>query len=124
MLMLVEEVLDAQLCDFAGEKVGRVDDLVLQLSSEGPPRISAILIGGEVRATRIGKWMLAVHHAIGALLRSGDAGTSRVSFDKVQRIGDTVQLDVDERELSSERLERWLRDHIVLHIPGASGERK
>jgi len=49
---------------------------------------------------------------------------SRIPFDKVRRIGDTIELDVEERSLDSEHLERWLKEHVVCRIPGAGGERK
>jgi hypothetical protein len=49
---------------------------------------------------------------------------SRIPFGAVRRISDTIQLDVEESALESEHLERWLSDHVVRRIPGASGESK
>ena len=56
-LRLVHDLLDAQLLDRAEERIGRIDDLVLELRDGRPPRVAAILIGGPVREARVGRWM-------------------------------------------------------------------
>ncbi|MEO7457369.1 MAG: hypothetical protein ABIY52_13985 [Gemmatimonadaceae bacterium] len=120
MLHLVHEVLDAQLLDRHDQKIGRIDDLVLELGDDGRPRVSAVLIGGSPRARRMGSWIAALARLFG--LR--ETGVSRVPFAAVRRIGDDVALDVEQGDLSSERLERWLREHVVCRVPGSAGERK
>jgi hypothetical protein len=57
-------------------------------------------------------------------MRRGDERVSRVPFDAVRRVGDTVQLDVVGETLPSGHVERWLAEHVVCHIPGGTGERK
>ena len=122
-LLLLHDVLDAQLVDKRDQKVGRVDELLLDLSCD-PPRVTAILIGGTPRANRTGRLARLVRRGIRALLRRRHDPVSRVSFDDVCRIGDNIQIDVDGDSLESAQLEVWLRDHIICRIPGASGEAK
>ena len=124
MLHLVHDVLDAQLTDCCHEKVGRADELVLDVSQGAPPRLNAILIGGDVRARRIGAWAIGLRHMFRRMGLPHGTGVSRVPFSAVREIGDCVELDVDESDLASERLERWLRHSVVCRIPGAKGERK
>ena len=59
-----------------------------------------------------------------ALLGHREEYESRVPFDAVRRIADTIELDVEGDALESMHLERWLATHIVCRIPGASGDRK
>ena len=121
---LAHDVLDAQLVDHRQEKVGRVDALLLELEDGRPPRVATIVIGGAARAQRVGRWFVALRRALRWLLRQRAEHVSRIPFDKVRRIGDTIELDVDERSLESEHLEQWLKEHVICRIPGAAGEQK
>jgi len=121
---LAHDVLDAQLVDRAQEKIGRVDALLLEIEAGRPPRVATIVIGGAARAERVGRWFVAIRRAWRAMFGQREEHVSRIPFDKVRRIGDTIELDVEERSLDSEHLERWLKEHVVCRIPGAGGERK
>ena len=121
---LAHDVLDAQLVDHVQEKIGRVDALLLEIRDGRPPRVATIVIGGAARAERVGRWFVALRRAWRGMFGQREEHVSRIPFDKVRRIGDTIELDVDETTLDSEHLERWLKEHIVCRIPGAGGERK
>jgi hypothetical protein len=123
-LHLVHDVLDAQLVDRRQEKVGRVDALVLELRGGRPPRVAAILVGGPVRAERIGRPMVWLGRLLRALAPVRRPGVSRIPFDAVRVVADTIALDVDGESLESARLERWLAERGVCRIPGGAGERK
>ena len=123
-LMLRHDVLDMQLCNLLGEKIGRVDAVVLEAVSGQPLRVTTIVVGGSARRDRMGKWM----RWLGRLLRGNGASpsdhVSRIPFSAVRRIGDTVDVDVDDACMPSEHIERWLCERVVRRIPGAEGERK
>ena len=121
---LYHDVIDAQLVDRHQEKIGRVDELLLELEDGKPPRVATIVIGGAARARRVGRWMVACHRAVHALFGQRAEHESRVPFDAVRCIADTIQLDVEADSLDSMHLERWLATHVIRRIPGASGERK
>jgi sporulation protein YlmC with PRC-barrel domain len=121
---LAHDVLDAQLVDHVQEKIGRVDALLLELEEGRPPRVATIVIGGAARAERVGRWFVVVRRALRTLFGQREEHVSRIPFDKVRRIGGTIELDVDEKSLDSEHLERWLKDHVVCRIPGAGGDHK
>jgi hypothetical protein len=123
-LHLVHDVLDSQLVDRRKEKIGRVDDLVLTLRDGAPPRVTTILIGGPVRAERMGKWMEWLGRLGRAIARLSGDGVSRIPFSAVRRIAETIEVDVDGGSLPSARVERWLAERIVCRIPGAEGTRK
>jgi hypothetical protein len=121
-LDLAHDVLDAQLIDREKRKIGRVDSLVLVLPDDGPPRVATILFGGPVRARRIGRWTTLVSRALRAVGRVRHEGVTRIPFDAVRCIGDTIQVDVDGEALEAKHVEDWLADHVVRHIPGSGSE--
>ena len=123
-LHLSHDVIDAQLVDRHQEKIGRVDELLLELEDGKPPRVATIVIGGAARARRVGRWMVACHRAVHALFGQREEHESRVQFEAVRCIADTIELDVEADMLDSMHLEQWLATHIICRIPGASGERK
>jgi len=122
-LDLRHDVLDAQLTDRNDENIGRCDTLLLELRDGRPPRVAAILIGGQVRDARIGRWM----SGLAKLLHGGrdrSAGVTRIPFSSMQSLGTTVKLDVRRDELPSEHVERWLADHVICRIPAAQGKQE
>ena len=121
---LSRNVIDTQLVDRHQQKIGRIDELLLELEEGKPPRVATIVIGGAARARRVGRWMVACHRAVHALFGQRAERVSHVPFDAVRCIADTIELDVEGKTLESMQLERWLATHIVLRIPGGSGERK
>jgi hypothetical protein len=123
-LHLTHDVLDAQLVDRNKERIGRVDALALELRPGRPPRVATILIGGPVRAERIGRWARWLSRALRALGRVRSPGVSRIPFSAVRCIGHTIEVDVDGRDLESGHAERWLAEHVVCRIPGSGGQEK
>jgi hypothetical protein len=123
-LHLSHDVIDSQLVDRHKEKIGRVDELLLELEEGKPPRVAMIVIGGRARARRVGGWMVALHRALHALLGRREEHESRVPFDAVRCVADTIELDVDANELDAMHVEYWLGRHVICRIPGAGGERK
>ena len=123
-IKLSHDVIDSQLVDRHKKKIGRVDELLLELEEGKPPRVATIVIGGRARARRVGGWMVACHRAMHALFGRRAAHESRVGFDAVRCIADTIEIEVEGDALESTHLERWLAEHIVCRIPGAGGEHK
>jgi len=123
-VQLSHEVIDTQLVDRHQEKIGRVDELLIELEDGKPPRVATIVIGGAARARRVGRWMLACHRAVHRLFGQREEHESRVPFAAVRCVADTIEIDVEGDTLDSMHLEHWLATHVICPIPGASGERK
>jgi hypothetical protein len=121
---LRHDVLDAQLVDRNGENIGRCDTLLLELRDGKPPRVATILIGGQVRDERIGKWMTRLSRLFHGRGRGADQGVSRIPFTAMRSLGDTIAMDVVREELPSEHVEQWLAKHIICRIPGAQGKKE
>ena len=123
-LHLSHDVIDSQLVDRHREKIGRIDELLLELEEGKPPRVATIVIGGRARARRVGGWMVACHRAVHALFGQHEEHESHVPFDAVRSIADTIELDVEGDALESMHLERWLATRVIGRIPASGGERK
>ena len=106
-------LLDRQLLDDDDNPVGIVDDLELDgieldtdLDPSAPaPQVTALL-SGHVLATRIFG---------GAPPRSR---FQEIPWDLVASAGVTVKLKPTDMSFDVQWAERWLRDHIITHIPG------
>lgn len=122
-LDLRHDVLDAQLVDRNREKIGRCDTLLLELRDGKPPRVAAVLIGGQVRDERIGRWVSGLSRLLHAGKRTPGEGVSRIPFSAMRSLGDVIEMDVLRAELPSEHVERWLAKHIIYRIPGAEGRK-
>lgn len=114
-------LLDRQLIDTDGRLAGKVDDLELEFpSGGGPPTVTAILAGPGALSRRIGGRFGAWLEAVANRLRDGDdQHPARVSFAVVKRIDSAIDLSVPKRELETDRLEAWTRDHLIGKLPGA-----
>jgi sporulation protein YlmC with PRC-barrel domain len=112
---LVKSVLDKGLVDANGNKVGKVDDLVLELRDGQPPAVRSILSGrgalaahlwGPLRTTA--SWLRK--NVLGV---DGDAPPSEIGWEHVTQIDVVVHLDLDRENsdlMSTENAiwKRWI----------------
>jgi hypothetical protein len=52
-LLLARDVLDKQIVDEDGDRMGRVDGVLIELPPDGPPRIAGLQLGFLVLAARL-----------------------------------------------------------------------
>jgi hypothetical protein len=114
-------LLDRQLRDRNLVLCGKVDDLELDRAESGPWYVTAVLTGPGHLLYRMGRrtagsWLGKLTTHIEAS-RLEDPG--RVPYDRISGIDVTVDLAVDADDLATFAAERWVRDHIVGHIPGS-----
>jgi hypothetical protein len=122
-LHLVRDLLDAQLLDGEQRRLGRVDDVVLEVRDGRPPRIAAMEVGAVTLARRI-------HPTLGRWLRRAAIRWLPVSLRPVRLpltmlrdVGVDLEIDVDEatkRRLL--RVEDWLRRRVVGPLPGGKAK--
>ena len=114
-------LLDRQLVDKDGRLAGKVDDLELTFpDGGGPPVVTAILAGPGALGGRLGGRLGAWLEAAADRLRAGDRRRpARVPFTVVGRVASAVELSVAKADLETDRLEAWVREHLVGKLPGA-----
>lgn len=116
-------LLDRQLVDRDGRNAGKVDDLELTEQEDGPPYVSAILSGPGVLGGRIGgRWGAAIAILHRRLSGRREGEVARVQFAVVRDIGSEIEVSSAAEALQSNAGERWARDHVIGHLPGARHE--
>lgn len=121
---LVRDVLDKQIFDANGEKLGKVDGIVLSLRANRPPRVTAIEMDVKIAWRRIhpacARWIERVQQ----WLHADAVAATRIRFEQVVRTGIDVHVDVDGRRTNAYVWEIWLKRRFVDRIPGGKREVK
>lgn len=114
-MLLVRDVLDKQLVDKTGRKMGRVDGILVSMHKEQPPEVKAIELGSVVLARRVhprvGSWIAR----LASRLRL--TGVYRISWRRIS-VGRDIRADIVGERTRALKLERWLRDRVIARIPG------
>jgi hypothetical protein len=115
------DLLDHQIVDRDGRLAGKVDDLELEVPDGGGlPVVTTILSGLGALAGQLGgdtgRWLARFEARITG---AEEGATGRIPFRLVDHVGEHVEVAVGRRELDSDRAERWARDVVIAHIPGA-----
>ena len=116
---LTRDILDQQVVDRTGQRLGKVDGVILELREGQPPRIAAIEIGPVTLTRRIhprlAEWLG------GWLRRHGPRtdGTLRIPWSKVRAIGVDLRVDLVADGTPARAWEDWLREHVIRRIPGS-----
>jgi hypothetical protein len=115
---LIRDVLDKQIVDRAGDRLGKVDGLVVTLTEGEAPRVSAIEVGPVTLARRISPRLASL---VQRLLRVCHAGPGITRFDTAQvlQLNIEVRLDVVADDTPAREVEHWLREHVVRRFPGS-----
>ena len=124
-LPLVRDVLDKQIFDANGDKVGKVDGIVLQVRKGRPLRVVAIESDMPTAwrrvSPRLGDWVDRFQR----WLAPDIAGATRIQFDHVVKTGIDLEVGIDARRTNAYAWEDWLRTTFVEKLPGgkAGGEK-
>jgi hypothetical protein len=117
-LELARDVLDQQVVDREETKMGRVDGLVLEIREGRPPRIDHLEMGAVVLARRLSprleKWVDGWRRRFGVR----KVARYKASWSDVLELTSYhLKLDVGALDTPTFDWERWLRDHVIEHIP-------
>jgi hypothetical protein len=118
---VIHDLLDAQIVDRRGRRIGRVDGIWLHLSDDRPPRITAVESGIATISHRISRrWGRFVRAWL--IRRSTRLRVVRIPVAHWRKLD--VELHVDIDALSDRtflQVEKWLARTIVSRFPGGSG---
>lgn len=91
-IFIVHRLLDEQICDAEGKRVGRVDDVEL---TGDPPRVTALLVGEGLYPRRLPRRL--ARRISGPEKWGGNA--MRIPWEEVDALGSTVKLRKKAEEL-------------------------
>jgi hypothetical protein len=120
---VIRELLDAQLVDRDEERLGRVDGIIAESDGDGPLRITQLELGFVTIAARFYEHMgrLAERiHKRWSVRRSARYHIPWSAVIEVTKHHAKVDLCVEDTVAFD--WERWLRNHVIGKIPGASSE--
>src|SRR5689334_848756 len=118
---VIHDLLDAQIIDRRGRRIGRVDGIWLHMSEGRPPRITAVESGIATISHRISRrWGRFVRTWI--TRHSTRLRVVRIPVARWRKLDIDLHVDVDATQTSTFlRMEKWLARTIVSRIPGGSG---
>lgn len=118
-LDLARDVLDKQLVDREGTKMGRIDGLVLELRGDAPPRVDTLELGFVVLARRVHPRVEGWVERLRRRFSVRKTARQRVPWSQVIEVTQhEVRLDLEALKTPAFDWERWFRDHVVAKVPG------
>lgn len=122
-------LLDRQIFDVDGCPVGKVDDVEFtqpqdDVGSNGPPVLTALLCGPTAYGPRLGGGLGLWWFSVARRLRPGDdPNPVRIPMEVVTVVDrKQIQLSVTADTLGTDWLRDWVRDKVVVQIPGSGHE--
>jgi hypothetical protein len=119
-------LLDRQMLCRGEHMAGCVDDLELTPSDDGGRLYVTAIVSGpgallyRLNRRHIGRWLQAAANRI----QEGNQDWLSIPFGRVAEIESHVLIDVDPGDIPTAPTERWVRDHIISHIPGSRNAAK
>ncbi|MEA2204905.1 MAG: hypothetical protein QOE77_1681 [Blastocatellia bacterium] len=113
---LVRDCLDEHLVDRNKRPMGRVDGIILEVGTTGPPRVAYIELGSTTVADRLSPRLSSL---MSRMLRRKSSDRYRIPWNKL-RVGlNELTADVEAEATPALAWELWLRKKVIGRIPGA-----
>ena len=120
---LVRDLLDKQVRDRRGKRMGKVDGIVLVLRQGRPPRVAAIELGMPTLLGRINHRLASFAARLERRWGITDGEPVRIPLNKIESIGIDVEVNVDAARTTVYDWERWLCRVLIERIPIPGGGR-
>ena len=124
LLNLARDVLEQELLDRHGTRMGRVDGLILMVDEDGPPRVDAFELGFTVLARRIHPRLERWLELLRRRWSVRTVAIQTIPWSAVEEITPGhIKVGIDALPTPAFDWERWLRAHVIAHIPGGGGDK-
>jgi hypothetical protein len=124
-LHLVRDVLDKLLVDREDIPLGRVDGVVLLISAEhAQPRVIGIECGMKTLLQRLSVSWAQQANRLSRALGWRWRGPVHIDWSDIEHVGRELTISVRAEHSQLLASERWLRDHVIRHIPGNGTKKK
>jgi sporulation protein YlmC with PRC-barrel domain len=115
---IFRDLLDKQIVDSKGNRLGKVDGIIMTVPARAKPRLYALETGSSVLARRLGPRAGKLVDRFERWVAGKKPVPFRIPWAEVKNVG--KEIDV-ETELESTRLhawQEWLRHRVISFIPG------
>ena len=120
---LAKHVVDRGIADSAGQLVGKVDDLLLELPAGddfgGGPVVAAIITGPLALSRNLPGWCARLARLAYRLCGIADPRPIVIPWSHVVRIDVAVHLDLDRDAAQLDPFERAIGERFIRRLPGA-----
>jgi sporulation protein YlmC with PRC-barrel domain len=117
---LAHEVLDKQIVGRRGRKIGKVDDLLLEIGPDGRARVVAIITGHGALAPILGSGTARLIARLRGWLLGRPMDTPhQIGWEHVQRIDVVVRVDLDREEADLVDTQHALWERWIKRLPFA-----
>ena len=120
---LGKRVVDKELLDRNGRRIGKVDDLLIELPNEAegshPPHVAAIVTGPMGLSRNLPHWWGWLARRVYRLLGVPDPEPIAIPWDTVDHIDVTVHVGVDRYFIGATRVAEAASRGYVTRVPGA-----
>jgi hypothetical protein len=118
---LIRDVLDKQLIDRNGVKMGRADGVAISWIEGEQPVVHHLELGAEVLAHRVGRPLVRLVQWVRRRFPVREEAVQVILWPSVGEItSHHLKIDLDAETSPAFAWERWLRHHIVEKIPKAA----
>jgi hypothetical protein len=116
---LVRDCLDKQAIDREQRKIGRIDGVAIEVGGAGRPRVVAVEIGASTLANQMARPIAGWLHRIIQRLGGSQENKLVVPWNRIHIERNEVHIELDADGTSVRALEDWLRERVVMRIPGS-----
>lgn len=113
-LLVMRDLLDAQLETADGVRIGRVADIEAEWRDDGTLMLTHILAGPQALAGRVASRLVPVARFI-----FRDRFERRIPMNEIVETGPTVRLRGNAVDYTVGQSDRWIAQHILRFIPGS-----
>ena len=114
---VLRDLLDNMANDRYGEKLGRVDSVVLDIAADGSIRVAGLEIGGTLCARRISKRLVPIAARVRGWWGTGHPTPTHIAWAEVIQRTHDLETSVEAERVHNLSFERWLRLKFARHIP-------
>ena len=115
---VVRDVLDKAVVDRNGREMGRVDGILLEEQTGGPPRVAAILIGPAALGSRLHPALGRLASAVERWFDLDQGRPARIDFRDIDNVDRRIRLRLSISDTAVAAVEQRLRSWL-LKLPGS-----
>jgi len=113
------DLLDKQIVDSKGNRLGKVDGIVMMVPGRGKPRLHALETGSAVLARRLGRRAHKLVDRFERWVGGKKSAPFRIPWSEIKNVGQDIDVETDLESTPLHARQEWLRRRVIRFIPGS-----